>query len=308
MVRPNTGRDAPVEPTSGSGESPLGPHHIKTLDFILGDRLRLARQLKGVSASDLGQMIGVTYQQIFKYERGNNRISASLLHVIASVLERPVQWFYGPDADGLDEGRLEVPDDYLQVLGQLRRVMLGLNEQDKALLQGLLNRLTDTPEAPARSVAGDQTTPPMQGMAPAPHQHAAPSAVGRLSVLLVDDDPDVLAILGSFVDKAGYQSVRVMDGNAALEILTSKKPLAAIVTDYAMPGLNGAALLVEASRIRLNLPALMVTGFADSTITDKLPPGIEVLSKPFSRTEFVSKLHKLVKAPLPDTRGHVAVE
>lgn len=66
-------------------------------DHHVGARIRERRIMLGLSQQQLAQMIGVTYQQAHKYERGLNRISAGRLYEIAQVLGVPVSWFY----DGL---------------------------------------------------------------------------------------------------------------------------------------------------------------------------------------------------------------
>lgn len=75
----------------------------------IGARLRLRRTLLGMSQEKLGEAIGLTFQQIQKYERGANRISASLLVVLADKLDVPVSYFYDgieaasrPAVDGAD--------------------------------------------------------------------------------------------------------------------------------------------------------------------------------------------------------------
>jgi transcriptional regulator with XRE-family HTH domain len=66
-------------------------------DHHVGGRIRERRVMLGLSQQQLAQMIGVTYQQAHKYERGLNRISAGRLYEIAQVLRVPVSWFF----DGL---------------------------------------------------------------------------------------------------------------------------------------------------------------------------------------------------------------
>lgn len=56
------------------------------IDILVGVNLRLARKAQGISQSALGEAIGVTFQQIQKYERGKNRVSASMLVKAARVL------------------------------------------------------------------------------------------------------------------------------------------------------------------------------------------------------------------------------
>ena len=63
-------------------------------DRHVGGRIRERRVMLGLSQQQLAQMIGVTYQQAHKYERGLNRISAGRLYEIAQVLSVPVSWFF----------------------------------------------------------------------------------------------------------------------------------------------------------------------------------------------------------------------
>lgn len=66
----------------------------KPVDAHVGARVRLRRMLLGVSQTELGERLGVTFQQIQKYENGGNRISASALHKISQVLQVPVGHFF----------------------------------------------------------------------------------------------------------------------------------------------------------------------------------------------------------------------
>jgi transcriptional regulator with XRE-family HTH domain len=69
------------------------PHPI---DVIVGVNLRRLRRRAGLSQTDLGALVGVTFQQIQKYENGKNRISASRLWECARVLEQPIEKFFAP--------------------------------------------------------------------------------------------------------------------------------------------------------------------------------------------------------------------
>ncbi|MEI8395848.1 MAG: helix-turn-helix transcriptional regulator [Rhodospirillaceae bacterium] len=68
-----------------------GPNPI---DLHVGSRLRLRRTLLGLSQEKLGDAVGITFQQLQKYERGANRISASRLFNLSQVLGVPVAFFY----------------------------------------------------------------------------------------------------------------------------------------------------------------------------------------------------------------------
>lgn len=64
------------------------------IDIHVGSRLRLRRTMMGMSQEKLGKQLGITFQQIQKYEKGTNRIGASRLHEIASIFRTPISYFY----------------------------------------------------------------------------------------------------------------------------------------------------------------------------------------------------------------------
>ena len=64
------------------------------IDFYVGGRVRLRRIFLGYSQQKLGHALGLTFQQIQKYERGINRISASKLFELSQVLDVPVSFFF----------------------------------------------------------------------------------------------------------------------------------------------------------------------------------------------------------------------
>src|SRR5256885_14958829 len=64
-------------------------------DVAIGQKLRALRLDRGMSQSDLSNLIGVTFQQLQKYEKGANRVSAGRLMRIAAALHVPVTAFYG---------------------------------------------------------------------------------------------------------------------------------------------------------------------------------------------------------------------
>jgi transcriptional regulator with XRE-family HTH domain len=79
------------------------------VDVHVGSRVRLRRNMLGLSQEKLGEAIGLTFQQVQKYERGANRIGASRLHELSRVLDVPVSFFY----DDVDPVRAEaIPAGY----------------------------------------------------------------------------------------------------------------------------------------------------------------------------------------------------
>lgn len=82
------------------------PHPV---DVHVGARIRLRRNLLGLSQGDLAAALGLTFQQVQKYERGANRISASMLYAAAHFLKSPIAAFFEGlpdprDQDGIVDG------------------------------------------------------------------------------------------------------------------------------------------------------------------------------------------------------------
>ncbi len=79
-------------------DAPVERHHRITnnnaIDLHVGKRVRLRRTLLGLSQEKLGAELNITFQQVQKYERGANRISASRLWDLSQILDVPVSYFF----------------------------------------------------------------------------------------------------------------------------------------------------------------------------------------------------------------------
>jgi len=82
--------------TRGRNRRPTGPgtDQPNPIDVQVGARVRLRRNMLGLSQEKLGEAIGLTFQQVQKYERGANRIGASRLYELSRVLDVPVSFFF----------------------------------------------------------------------------------------------------------------------------------------------------------------------------------------------------------------------
>lgn len=88
-------RNEPHREHSMAGKKP------NPIDVHVGSRVRLKRMMLGMSQERLGQALGLTFQQVQKYEKGANRIGASRLFHLSQILEVPVDFFF-EDAPGTD--------------------------------------------------------------------------------------------------------------------------------------------------------------------------------------------------------------
>jgi transcriptional regulator with XRE-family HTH domain len=82
-----------IDGSDGDGDE-KGSRRPNPIDVHVGSRVRFRRMLLGMSQEKLGERLGLTFQQIQKYEKGINRIGASRLFDLAQVLGVPVQFFY----------------------------------------------------------------------------------------------------------------------------------------------------------------------------------------------------------------------
>jgi transcriptional regulator with XRE-family HTH domain len=75
---------------------------LNPIDKHVGSRVRMRRLMLDMSQTDLGNALGLTFQQVQKYEKGRNRVSASRLQHISQILQVPVPFFFeGAPASGL---------------------------------------------------------------------------------------------------------------------------------------------------------------------------------------------------------------
>jgi PAS domain S-box-containing protein len=149
----------------------------------------------------------------------------------------------------------------------------------------------------SRPGAGTAVTvqlPCAQAAAAPPAAALLPRVSGR--ILLVDDASDVLVTTSAFLEKAGFSVVRAKDGTDALARLASGDHFDALVTDFAMPGMNGVDLIAEGRLIHPHLPALIITGFAEVRGQAELPDGVPVLRKPLTRLDLLKTIQQVTPA------------
>ncbi len=111
-----------------------------------------------------------------------------------------------------------------------------------------------------------------------------------VTVLVVDDDPNVREVLVETLDALGYRVFEAADGPSGLAVLQESVP-DLLMLDFAMPGMNGAEVAREALARRPNLPIVFATGYADTAaIIEVAGPEALVLRKPFRVNELQAML------------------
>jgi CheY-like chemotaxis protein len=127
-------------------------------------------------------------------------------------------------------------------------------------------------------------------------EHAGESGHGE-TILVVDDDPAVVAGTVAILDSLGYRPLSAGDGQAAVEILTTGVPVDLLFSDLSMPGaVDCAALVARCRAIAPGTAILLTSGHRPDTPLDE---GIELLPKPYSRAQLARAVRQRLGSPAP---------
>lgn len=122
------------------------------------------------------------------------------------------------------------------------------------------------------------------------------SASGPKRILLVDDDPLIAMSSADMLMDLGHDVVEAHSGKEALEYLGDGSCFDLLITDYSMPGMTGADLVIAVRHIVPKLPILIASGYAE------LPPGVDLdvarLGKPYTQDQLERELRKLFNDPV----------
>lgn len=127
------------------------------VDRLVGDRIRRRRILMGLTQDQLGEALGISYQQIQKYETGANRVSAGRLYLISKSLDVSPGWFFDPiqsdatssDFDELGSSRLLM--EFVRCFARIE------DERIKSVLVALVKAMADGDDTPAVLPNGEST-------------------------------------------------------------------------------------------------------------------------------------------------------
>ena len=148
----------------------------------------------------------------------------------------------------------------------------GLFRLDSSVGEGTTAELW-LPRAPERP----QTEP--AAVAPPRKRRALP----KMSILLVDDHAEVRSTTAAMLGESGHQVFEAANGAEALQLLKANgRRCDLLISDYAMPHLSGTDFVREARALCPNVPALIITGYAEADAISDRPAEVEVLLKPFT--------------------------
>ncbi len=135
------------------------------IDTFIGARLRMRRLMLNMSQEALGERLSLTFQQIQKYEKGINRISASRLYEISKILDVPLDYFfealesehaYGNKSEGMYEDEQVLPP-YLNLVSSIEGKRLNMafaSIRDPVVRKSLLDLICSMAEDPVADTSG----------------------------------------------------------------------------------------------------------------------------------------------------------
>lgn len=132
-----------------------------------------------------------------------------------------------------------------------------------------------------------------------PKESSSPSS--PLSIVLIDDEPDIRDVISISLKDRGYRVETAADGRTGLALCSAKKPQIAI-TDIRMPGMDGIDLAGAVRRVDPEVPVLFISGsLDDAKITGRLRtelnanPRSGFIAKPFDIEELVAKVKRMLE-------------
>ena len=136
-------------------------------------------------------------------------------------------------------------------------------------------------------------------MAEKPRKAEPKQAPGRkLRVLLVDDHAEVRCTTAAVLADLGHKVTEAANGVDALRALKDREcDYDLMISDYAMPHLSGTEFLREARGLCPDVPALIITGYAEADAISDRPNGVEVLLKPFTPNKLEAALGRVCRRP-----------
>jgi PAS domain S-box-containing protein len=137
----------------------------------------------------------------------------------------------------------------------------------------------------------------LQGEDAAPRLSEAHLSLDRETVLVVEDEAVVRALIVDVLHELGYRALEAEDGPSGLAMLQSRVKIDLLVTDIGLPGLNGRQLADAGRLLRPELKVLFMTGYAENAAfaSGFLEHGMEMITKPFAMERLGSRLREIVE-------------
>ncbi len=177
-----------------------------------------------------------------------------------------------------------------------------------SMVQGLAVQLNGTLRLASQVGIGTKAELwlPVTAIAPEAKQPVVPErngeAVEKITILVVDDDALIAMSTVDMLEDLGHDVIEANSGDRALEILRGDLAVDLLVTDYAMPRMNGAQLAAAARQVRPELPVLLATGYAE--LPAGSGAGLPRISKPYQQNQLAAEIVKVLKRNTEHTVPH----
>jgi PAS domain S-box-containing protein len=131
---------------------------------------------------------------------------------------------------------------------------------------------------------------------PVPASDTAQAREGE-TILLVEDDPAVRALVSQVLSELGYAYVEAGDAVGAIPILESSQRIDLMISDVGLPGMNGRQLADIGRQLREDLKVLFITGYAEnaSARSGFLEEGMQMITKPFAFDQLTAKVREMIE-------------
>jgi len=125
-----------------------------------------------------------------------------------------------------------------------------------------------------------------------------PAAGTGQTILVVDDEPRIRALVQKILSRHGYQVLEAADGQEALTMFREHPEINLLITDVMMPRMGGAELVDQLRRQRIGVKVLYVSGYTEDPkiLAGKFPPGTAFLAKPFTIAALMGKVREVLEA------------
>ncbi len=118
---------------------------------------------------------------------------------------------------------------------------------------------------------------------------------GRETILLAEDEDQVRSAVVQILKRGGYETIAAANGLDAIALLRERSgPIHLVFLDVVMPGLGGPETWEQINALRPGLRVLFTSGYADDRYRQRLPPGAELLEKPFRAEELLRRVRKVL--------------
>ncbi len=119
------------------------------------------------------------------------------------------------------------------------------------------------------------------------------------TILLVDDEPDLLGVLADILERAGYAVIAQPDAESALSVLLNRTSIDLVITDLCLPGMSGSELVEVLRKALPAVPVILLTAFGsvESYVESRCMGVFEYINKPVHARE----LRRIVKTALHES-------